>query len=180
MRDLLEYGKPLNLELSPGSIAEVVEQASRITTPENERPVVAIANRVTADLPLVLLDAARLHQVFQNLIANAVYHSPRGGTVTVDAEEVRLGGQRWVDCVVKDEGPGFRAEDLSRIFEPFFTRRRGGTGLGLSIVQRIVEGHSGKILAGNRPEGGAMVIVRLPVLENKLERKRVNPENHAS
>jgi signal transduction histidine kinase len=55
---------------------------------------------------------------------------------------------------------------LKRIFEPFFTKRRKGSGLGLSIVQRIMEEHSGTVTAGNRPEGGAIMTIRFPLLRN--------------
>jgi signal transduction histidine kinase len=64
---------------------------------------------------------------------------------------------------VEDQGPGISEKDLPRVFEPFFSRRRGGTGLGLSVVQRIVAGHGGQVVAANRPAGGAIFTVCLPV-----------------
>ena len=68
----------------------------------------------------------------------------------------------FVEMAVLDRGPGFTPQDLERLFEPFFTRRRGGVGLGLPLAQRIVEEHSGTIEARNRPGGGAEMRVRIP------------------
>jgi signal transduction histidine kinase len=110
------------------------------------------------------MDVGRMEQVFENLIKNAIQHSPSGGTVRAAA---RLGGEEPnlnVVCTVEDEGPGFPEEDIPRMFQPFFSRRRGGTGLGLSIVQRIVEAHGGSIVAANRAGGGAVFAVTLPTM----------------
>ena len=165
MGDLLEYGKPTSLEFSEGALAEVVAEAVLGARTLAETARVALRNTVDGGLPRLRMDRRRLLQVFQNLLDNAVRHSPAKSAVLVEADRCLVEGETWIDCRVLDEGPGFRSEDLPRVFEPFFTRRRGGTGLGLSIVQRIVEDHGGRILAGNRPEGGAVMTVRLPAGE---------------
>jgi signal transduction histidine kinase len=68
-----------------------------------------------------------------------------------------------VQCEIRDSGNGIPEEDLAKIFEPFFSKRRGGTGLGLAIAQRIMQEHGGKLIAGNNPEGGACMIARFPI-----------------
>jgi len=163
MNDLLEYAKPGGGELAYGPIEPVVEQALTACTPIAERARVVLESRIAPGLPTLRMDAKRLSQVFRNLVENGVQHSPAGGEVRVGAAVVRRGGETRVECVVEDKGPGFRAEDLPHLFEPFFTRRHGGTGLGLSIVYRIVTDHGGTIVARNRPGGGACITVGLPV-----------------
>lgn len=164
MQELLEYGKPGAMELAPGSIATEIAEAIHACAPLAERLRVRVTSRVGVDIAAVRMDRARLTQVFQNLLENALQHSPPETAVIIEvgADPAESG---WIACAIKDAGPGFQPEDLPRIFEPFFTRRRGGTGLGLSIVQRIVEGHGGKISVANRSEGGAVVTVRLPAVD---------------
>ncbi|GEM_PF-886218 len=161
MRELLEYGKPHSLKLAEESLSETVAAAVENSHAIAERLGVRVENRIENGAARVLIDSERMIQVFQNLIDNAIQHSPRGGVVRIEAREAGGDGDRWIECLISDSGPGFRAEDMSNIFKPFFTRRRGGTGLGLSIVQRIVEEHQGGIILGNREEGGAVVQVRL-------------------
>jgi signal transduction histidine kinase len=105
----------------------------------------------------------RLVRAFQNLLQNAIQVAPEGSAVTLESDVVVVDAQPWVECTVRDHGPGIGADDLPRLFEPFFSRRRGGTGLGLAIVHRIVEEHRGEITAANHPDGGALFTVRLPV-----------------
>jgi PAS domain S-box-containing protein len=161
MQQLLDYGKPFRLAVTQESPGEVMAAALKACQPLAGRAQVELAAAPAPGLPLLALDRNRILQVFQNLLENAIQHSPAGARVVLRA--ARAAGEGDGICfTVEDTGPGFRPDDLPHIFEPFFTRRRGGTGLGLSIVQRIVENHEGEILAANRPEGGAAVAVTLP------------------
>ena len=162
MRDLLEYGKPARTERVPGDLARVVTQALGGCRPVAEQHGVRLARTGPATGPAVRMDAARLQQLLQNLVENGVQHSPKDGQVLVAVEVRREAGE--VTLTVSDEGPGFRAEDLPRVFEPFFTRRQGGTGLGLAIAQRVVAEHEGRLTAANGPAGGAHLTVTLPLL----------------
>ncbi|MEA2600716.1 MAG: hypothetical protein QOF89_1708 [Acidobacteriota bacterium] len=170
MQQLLDYGKPPRLDLSPAAPREVMAAAAVACAPLAAKAGVEIALDVAPDLPSPLLDRNRVVQVFQNLLENAIQHSPSGARVAFRATLAPISpaapaasAGTAVRFIVEDSGPGFRPEDLDRAFEPFFTRRRGGTGLGLSIVQRITEQHGGEIAAANLPGGGAVMTVTLPL-----------------
>jgi len=165
MQDLLEYGKPQRLDVSSGALGPVVRRAVAACTALAENSGVWIREEL-ADLPLIPMDQSRIQQVFQNLIDNAIQHSPRGKSVTITANRSGEGRNEMVEITFTDQGTGFRDEDLPRLFEPFFTRRRGGTGLGLSIVHRILEQHDGDVVARNGPSGGAVITVRLPLVRD--------------
>ncbi|HEX5760082.1 MAG TPA: ATP-binding protein, partial [Thermoanaerobaculia bacterium] len=109
-------------------------------------PLPVLGNRIT------------LGQLFLNLILNACQSQPEGGEVEVGAR--RAGGA--VTVTVADRGPGLAPEVLAHLFEPF-TSTRGSSGLGLAVCHGIVADHGGAIRGANRPDGGALFEVRLPL-----------------
>jgi two-component system sensor histidine kinase MprB len=106
-------------------------------------------------------DPRRLGRAFGNLLDNAAKWSPPGGVV-----EVRAGGG---SLTVRDHGPGIAEADLPHVFDRFFraaeARSMPGSGLGLSIVAQVAETHGGRSRAGNHPEGGAIVMIELPLAD---------------
>lgn len=163
MHELMEYGRPGNVEPLVASMAGVVEDAVRACQARAQDARVTIVVRLDEALPEVIMDRPRLSRALENVLENAIQHSPASGTVVVTAKAVEDGGRTWLEIHVGDGGAGFSSSELPRVFEPFFTRRPGGTGLGLALVERIVQSHGGHVSAANREEGGAVVTVRLPV-----------------
>lgn len=163
VQELFEYGRPTRAEFLDGPLQDVLTEAiSACALASDKARVGVVLEGGAAPLP-VRMDARRLFHVFRNVVENAVQHSPTGSQVRLVTEVLHESGAAWAQCTVRDAGPGFSAEDLPHAFEPFYSRRRGGTGLGLSIVQRIVEEHRGTVRLRNHPEGGAQVVIRLPL-----------------
>jgi signal transduction histidine kinase len=116
--------------------------------------------------PLIWGDADRLEQALQNVAANAIRHTPAGGTVTLHADRF----DDFVRITVNDSGPGIPPEHLPHIFDRFYkadasragTSIRSGSGLGLSIVRAIVHRHGGEVSAENQKSGGAVFTLLLP------------------
>lgn len=159
MENLLEYGKTWTLDLREGTVDAVlpgvVERCRQIATQSS----IDVEAEIEPGLQM-LMDPNRLSHAFENLINNAIQHSPPEQSVEVRARA--LDGAT-IECIVRDHGSGFDPVDLPRVFQPFFTKRRGGTGLGLSIVQRIVDEHGGTIAAANADGGGAVLTMRFPI-----------------
>jgi signal transduction histidine kinase len=124
---------------------------------------VRVEDEVPPDLPALDGEGARLEQALENLLANAIQHAPPGSSVRVRAAPDVLDGRPAMRCTVEDDGPGIAPEDMERLFDPFFSRRKGGTGLGLSIVHRVAEAHGGTVTAENRAQGGARFTLFLPL-----------------
>jgi len=149
-------------DAAPASLRLVRFDAGRLVVDAAETAALGGALVVveTEEVLLVDGDPERLRQALDNLIANAVGHSPAGGTVTVTAR--REGGS--VVIVVADEGDGIASTDLARVFEPGvrLTAARPGSGLGLAVVRTIAQAHGGEVEVESRPGPGATFRLVLP------------------
>jgi signal transduction histidine kinase len=114
--------------------------------------------KVPPEPVVAAVDVAQLQGVLVNLLLNALDAMPSGGRVVIDVG--RADGA--VRLTVRDTGPGIRADDLSRLFEPFASTRDTGTGLGLHVSRRVVRDHGGDIRGANDPAGGAVFTITLP------------------
>lgn len=166
--DLLDVARieagTLDLDLAPVDLDGLVEHNIALNRVLAEPKGTRIELRREGKLPGMVLDAAKIEQVLNNLIGNAVKFSPPGSTV-----EVRLAaGEEGVTLSVRDQGAGIKPEELESLFRPFqkgrnrSTAGEKSTGLGLAIVKRIVEGHRGEIRVESAPGEGSVFHVRLP------------------
>ncbi len=157
--------RPVNVERL---MREVIETARRNPAAEGRA---TITSEILDDMSGLWGDPELLHRTLLNLVLNAVQVGDQDGDVSVhvvaDAlrpelvpSEVSLGHP--VRIRVVDDGPGIHAEDLPRIFDPFYTRRAGGSGLGLSIAHRAVQAHGGALIASSDPGRGATFAMVLP------------------
>ena len=153
-----EHGQ-IPVQREPLFLREVVEESRQALTRSAEARGVAIqaaAPDVEAEL-----DRTRVRQALDNVIGNAIRHSPQGGVVRVGVRAAEGGS---VTIVVEDDGAGFDPAELDAVFQPF---HRGcgavhdGSGLGLAIVRTIAEAHDGTATAENRPGGGARITLVL-------------------
>jgi signal transduction histidine kinase len=158
VREMLEFGRPLQLETEMGNLNALAGECAELGGPMAEDHGVEILTELDPDLPSQPLDREKIKQVIMNLITNAVQASPSGKTVWVKTREQRDG----IVLDVSDCGCGIPAGDREKVFDPFFSTKKEGTGLGLPIVKKIVEAHGGDISVHSNPEEGVTFSVRLP------------------
>jgi nitrogen fixation/metabolism regulation signal transduction histidine kinase len=125
---------------------------------------VSVRLELARKLPIISADRGRMRQVLNNLVINSrdALRNVADPKLEISTREAHEGGARYIELRVQDNGPGFPAELMDRIFEPYVTTKEKGNGLGLAIVKRIVEEHGGALWAENPQRGGARITLRLP------------------
>ena len=161
VRDLLQFSRQRDFMPETANLNQVLEQVITMLRRQGAFGTVTVAEQFAPELPGVEVDVSRIKQVFLNIINNAVYVMPNGGSLTVRT----LATDRGVRVEFEDTGPGIAPEHRDRIFDPFFTTKPevSGTGLGLSVSLGIVQSHGGTILVNSEVGKGATFVVVLPL-----------------
>lgn len=163
MRELLELGRPVDASrMNTQSLQQLCSAAIQLWL-QNEPNQLFRVTLAPAEQDLQgNVDNARIQQVIINLLDNAAAHSPKGSEIGLSL----CSDSDHAIIRIKDQGAGVEPQIISRLFEPFFTTRRGGTGLGLSIVKHTIEAHNGRVaLYNNDPAPGCTVEIALPLME---------------
>jgi two-component system, sporulation sensor kinase E len=156
--------RPSKPELRPENVNALVEETLRFFGPEIKDRDIVVEEELRPDLPLIELDRDQIKQAFYNVIKNSFEAMKRRGIVRIrtdmDATHVLIS--------FTDTGGGISAENLSRIFEPYFTTKTSGSGLGLLIVRRIVREHGGEMAIESSEGRGLTLTLRLPYLDKRV------------
>jgi len=165
VNDLLDFTRyqsgQQQLDLQPCELAGLVESVCQRFQAAAAEAGVELRAELPSDLPRLYLDPLQLGRVLDNLVGNALRHSPAGTTVRVAA---RRSGEQ-VEVAVVDQGKGIPYSQQGRVFEPFVQvgDRKGGAGLGLALCREILQLHGGRIWLDSRPGQGARFVFSLPV-----------------
>jgi len=167
--------RPSRPQLRPENLNTIVEETVRFFTPELHDRDIVVEQELRSDLPLLQLDRDQMKQAFYNVIKNSVEAMQRHGILRIrtDLDDTHV--------VIRfaDTGGGMSAENLSRVFEPYFTTKPSGSGLGLLIVRRIVREHGGELSIESGQGKGLTLTIRLPYIDKRirmLEAGETKPE----
>jgi signal transduction histidine kinase len=156
--------RPSRPQLRPENVNTIVEEAVRFFAPELQDREIRVEQELRSDLPLLQLDRDQMKQAFYNVIKNSVEAMHRHGTLRIRTD---LADTHVIVRFV-DTGGGMSAENLSRVFEPYFTTKPTGSGLGLLIVRRIVREHGGELSIESSQGRGLTLTIRLPFIDRRI------------
>ncbi len=161
--EILEFSKPRPAHLVENNINEVVLSVHELTRVQLRRDDLRVHFNLADHLPAVLIDPAQISQVVINLVINAMQAMPDGGDLTVTTQTDST--TRRVELLVGDTGLGIPNENLSKIFDPFFTNKPEGTGLGLSIARQILDKNQAAIRVSSKEGQGTVFRILFKTVE---------------
>ncbi len=176
VNELLDYSSPSRQKSALKNINYLIEGTLHFIDKQCRNSKIMVRTSLSPEIPDIFIDQEKIRQALLNILLNAIHSMPEGGELTIrtnfrkskqtrffttsDSENIRAG---WAEISVADTGTGIPVTIIDKIFDPFFTNKKGGTGLGLSITQNIISEHKGKIKVANSKYGGAVFTILLPV-----------------
>lgn len=156
--------RPTHPQLRPESVNAIVKEAVRFFAPEIKDRDIVVEQELRSDLPLLQLDRDQMKQAFYNVIKNSFEAMKARGILRIRTDM----DDSHVIVRFSDSGGGISPENLSRVFEPYFTTKASGTGLGLLIVRRIVREHGGELSIESSQGRGLTLTIRLPHVDKRV------------
>ena len=162
VNEVLDFARPIRFERAPADVNALCAESAAAS--EAGAPGPKIQLDLDRSLPLVSIDAERMRVALVNMLVNARH--AMNGKAAADAAPVTLATRRRlgrVAILIEDKGVGISPADLPRVFDPYFTTKRGGTGLGLPIAKNIVEGLGGTISVSSTAGAGTEIHIEFPL-----------------
>lgn len=160
-----EYAKPSIIQLQNTDLGALIEEVVSLYPPQSGLELELSLER---NLPCVRVDPVRMRQVLHNMIKNAqeAIDPNSRGKLSIQTRLVQENHHRFIEVLLRDNGPGISPEHVDRVFDPYVTTKTKGTGLGLAIVKKIIEEHGGTIRHDAGYQEGAGFVIRLAVMES--------------
>jgi PAS domain S-box-containing protein len=164
--NFMKFARPGSLRLHAVDTAKLLSHIMSLLQYEAQDRRIQLISKSADPLPALMGDETEISQVLVNVIVNAFQSMPSGGVCHVLVRGIKTDEKEWVEITVQDSGVGITKEELSRLFEPFYTTKTAGSGLGLAIAYRIVQDHEGTIHVSSTPGIGTAVVIKLPAVSS--------------
>jgi len=167
LESLMNFAKPSPFVIKKAHIHQPLDNTLSLLSKKLSSGRIKIRKIYDPKAPKVMIDSAKMQQVFFNILLNSIAAMPGGGEITVQtallpAGEPAAGQGQRVQVIIQDNGVGIKEEDLPYVFDPFFSKSSQGTGLGLSIAFKIIELHHGSISIQSQEGKGTTVRITIP------------------
>jgi two-component system sensor histidine kinase HydH len=164
---LLEFARPVNISPLPTSLARLIEDSVKLIQQQAQAKQISVHHSASSHIKEVFVDPDRMNQVLLNLYLNAIESMDAGGELTVRISYRR--NEKDIEIRVSDTGDGIPTEDMTKIFDPYYTTKSSGTGLGLAIAHNIIEAMGGSISATSQKGSGTTFTLRIPNSEKSSD-----------
>ncbi|MGD9114421.1 MAG: ATP-binding protein [Desulfobacterales bacterium] len=157
---LLEFARPVKVSPKSISLPNLIEDSIKLIERQAQEKQISVSTHNASHVDIVFLDPDRVNQILLNLYLNAIESMKEGGELRVEISG--NSATKGVEIQVSDTGNGIQRDDLSRIFDPYFTTKSSGTGLGLAIAHNILEAMGGTIKVASEPGKGTIFTLAIP------------------